>query len=101
MALLGLSDDTTSDGRVLVTDVNPAVLPASFYDGTRYQALLDLGNAYKQLNADVGAFGLATLAAAIESLLNSIEFGHQSATTSQLEQLTEQATRLIAAAQAL
>lgn len=68
MALLGLSDDYTSDGRVLVTDVTRAVLPDSFNDGKRYQDLLDLEDAYKQLNADVGAFGLATLSASTTAL---------------------------------
>ena len=133
MALLGLTDDYSSDGRVLVTDVNPAVLPATFSDSTRYRDLLDLENAYKQLNGDVGAFGLATLAASttalsststttysnieneltqldgqrdalaaqIVSLLNSIEFQHQGASATQLEQLTAQANQLIADAEAL
>jgi len=48
---------------VPVPDITAAVLPDSFNDGKRYQDLIDLENAYKQLNADVGAFALSTLAA--------------------------------------
>ena len=133
MALLGLTDDYASDGRVLFTDVNAAVLPSSFSDSKRYEALLGLESAYKQLNADVGTFGLATLvasttalsstsgttyttienelsqldsqrdalAAHIETLLNGIEFRHQSASAAQMDSLTSQANQLIADAQAL
>ena len=68
MSLLGLTDDYTSDGRVLVTDVTHAVLPDSFNDSKRYQDLLDLEDTYKQLNADVGTFGLATLQASTTAL---------------------------------
>ena len=68
MALAGLTDDYTSDGRVLVSDITPAAIPDSFNDPGRYQDLINLEGAYKQLNADVGAFGLATLAASTTAL---------------------------------
>lgn len=69
MALVGLKDDYGSDGRVLVEDVTHAVLPDSVNDGgQRYQVLLDLERAYKQLNADVGSFGLSTLSASTAAL---------------------------------
>lgn len=70
LALTGLQDDYTSDGRVLLEDVS-APLDSSFHDSKRTAALLDLEHAYKQLNADVGTFGLATLAASTTALEDS------------------------------
>jgi hypothetical protein len=68
MALLGLHDDYISDGRVLVEDVSRALLPTVDRNGERYSQLLALESAYKQLNADVGVFGLATLQASTKAL---------------------------------
>ncbi len=57
--LTGLTDDYISDGRVLVEDLNPSVLPASVQ--SNLEAFEQLAAAYKQLNAPVGAFGRAAL----------------------------------------
>jgi hypothetical protein len=68
MALLGLHDDYVSDGRVLLQDVSRAVLPGAYSKAARFAQLVALENAYKQVNADVGAFGLATLQASTRAL---------------------------------
>ena len=57
--LTGLTDDYQSDGRVLVEDLNPAVLPAGVQ--SNLAAFEQLAAAYKQLNAPIGAFGQAAL----------------------------------------
>lgn len=62
LALLGLHDDYTSDGRVLLEDVDTR-LP----EGQR-AALLRLGDLYSQLNAAVGEFGVDTLRASTVAL---------------------------------
>jgi len=68
MALLGLHDDYVSDGRVLVEDVSRSLLPGTYANGARYGQLVKLENAYKQVNADVGVFGIATLRASTKAL---------------------------------
>ncbi|HET9015406.1 MAG TPA: hypothetical protein VFN57_07405 [Thermomicrobiaceae bacterium] len=59
MALLNLKDDYSHDGRVLVEVLDPSALPVSLrqHRGT----FLDLAQAYKQLNAPLGQFGLTSL----------------------------------------
>ena len=52
-ALLGLRDDYRHDGRVLFDVLAPSAVPTN---GSR-DALLQLGQVYKQLDATVGAFG--------------------------------------------
>ncbi|HEX3630044.1 MAG TPA: hypothetical protein VHW91_06225 [Candidatus Dormibacteraeota bacterium] len=66
LALLGLTDDYISDGRVLTEAVNPkAVAPSlTTYGGT----VKKLGQAYKQINAGVGQLALATLEASTKAL---------------------------------
>jgi hypothetical protein len=59
LALLGLHDDYTSDGRVLLEDIDTR-LPGA--------ALIRLGDLYSQLNAAVGEFGIATLRASTVAL---------------------------------
>lgn len=68
LSLVGLHDDYTSDGRVLVEDVAHSFLANSFKDQKRYQDLVALETAYKQLNADVGTFADATLRASTTAL---------------------------------
>ena len=68
MALLGLHDDYVSDGRVLLEDVSRSLLPAAYANGARFGQLVKLENAYKQLNADVGVFAIATLRASTRAL---------------------------------
>jgi len=69
MELLGLHDDYTPDGRVLIEVVDPGALPPAVRD--HYQALVQLGDVYTQLNAAVGQFGLSTLAASTKALASS------------------------------
>jgi hypothetical protein len=66
MALLGLKDDYTPDGVVLGDLISPAARPAGLRSG--YPALQALGRVYTQLEAPVGAFGLATLTASTRAL---------------------------------
>jgi hypothetical protein len=68
MALTGLHDDYVPDGRVLVEDLNASALPPSLLENRA--TVVQLGEAYKQLDASVGRFGMDTLrisTAALES----------------------------------
>jgi hypothetical protein len=66
LALLGLRDDYQPDGRVPGEIIDPAALPPGMRS---HQALLlRLGQAYTQLEAPVGAFGLDTLQASTRAL---------------------------------
>jgi hypothetical protein len=69
MELLGLRDDYTPDGRVLIEVIDPGALPPAVRD--HYQPLVQLGDVYTQLNAAVGQFGLSTLAASTRALASS------------------------------
>jgi len=64
MALLGLRDDYRHDGRALLDVLDPQ---AATINGDR-QGLVDLGHAYKQLDATVGAFGTAVVDADTKAL---------------------------------
>jgi len=66
LALLGLNDDYSHDGRVLVEDLNPAALPASLT--VHLGTLVRLAQMYKQINAPVAGLGLATLAISTNAL---------------------------------
>jgi hypothetical protein len=66
MALLGLHDDYTPDGRVLSEIIDFSALPPAVRDN--YGLLVALGDAYTQINAAVGAFGLSTLTASTKAL---------------------------------
>src|SRR5438105_146194 len=69
LALAGLKDSYSSDGRVLVEEVEDALLPAAVVD---QRALFTaLGRDYKRINAPVGDLGQATLAAATRALEGS------------------------------
>ncbi|HEX8917874.1 MAG TPA: hypothetical protein VF898_05200, partial [Chloroflexota bacterium] len=59
MALLGLKDDYAHDGRVLYEDLSSSLIPTG--DRAAQNTLLQLARVYKQLEAPVGQFGLATL----------------------------------------
>ena len=69
MSLLGLRDDYRSDGRDLYEFVDDAYLPT----GLRGQQanLVALGQAYKQLNACVGEFGVNTLIASTRGITSA------------------------------
>jgi len=66
MALLGLRDDYTPDGVVLGDVVDASALPPAMV--SNYPTLERLSRVYTQLDAAVGEFGLATLAASTRAL---------------------------------
>jgi len=59
LSLVGLKDDYASDGRVLVEPLYDWAVPQTLR--AHRETLLRLAQAYKQINAPVGALGLATL----------------------------------------
>jgi hypothetical protein len=58
LALLGLTDDYVSDGRVLIEFVEPYHAPALISSSRQF---ISLAQVYKQINAPVGTLGLASL----------------------------------------
>lgn len=69
LALLGLQDDYTSDGRVLFEALDPAVLPASVNDNL--DTLLQVGRVYKQINAPFGRVGKDSLTVSTTALASN------------------------------
>ena len=67
LRLAGLSDTYVHDGRVIVEDLSDAALPASLAGANR-AAYVSLAQAYKQINAQLGPLGLATLKASTYAL---------------------------------
>ena len=59
MTLVCLKDDYAYEGRAVLEDLQDSALPRSV--AAARGALTDLGRAYKQLNAPVGAFGQAAI----------------------------------------
>ena len=59
LALTGLQDDYTSEGRVLLEDLDPGALAQTMR--AHHETLIRLAEAYTKLNAPVGQFGLDTL----------------------------------------
>jgi hypothetical protein len=72
MALLGLHDDYTHEGRVLTEILNPAALPASLArpDYTK------LAEAYTSIESPVGPFGLDTLSLSTNAIASSSPNDH-------------------------
>lgn len=69
MAVLGLKDDYIHDGRVLVENLDPHVLPDSLRDSLfTYTAL---AQAYKQINATKGPLGVNSLVAANQAITSN------------------------------
>jgi hypothetical protein len=66
MALLGVQDDYTHDGRVLFELLDPSALPKSLK--AHHETLLQLGRAYKQINAPFGQLGLNSLVVSTAAL---------------------------------
>jgi hypothetical protein len=60
LTLIGLHDDYPSDGRVLVEDLTRRAVPPALRSNA--DTVRQLAQVYKQLNADVGSFGLNTIA---------------------------------------
>jgi hypothetical protein len=59
LALVGLKDDYVHDGRVLVENLDPHVLPKAVRES--YSAYVALAQAYKQVNATKGSVGVNSL----------------------------------------
>ncbi len=94
MVLLGLKDDYTHDGRALTEDMSGWARPAATKKSGGY---VKVAQAYKQIDAAVGQFGLATLQAstrAIES--NSAGDSTYSNIENQLISLTNERNALAA-----
>ncbi len=66
LALLGLSDDYVSDGRVVTQAVVPKALPASLR--TNGSTVVRLGTIYKKINAPYGQFSLDMVTASTHAL---------------------------------
>jgi len=66
MVLLGLKDDYAHDGRALFEDLYAWAVPQSLR--AHSATLTQLAQVYKQLDADVGQFGLATLNISTQAL---------------------------------
>jgi arylsulfatase A-like enzyme len=69
LALLGLQDDYQHDGRVLIEALNPSTVSQALT--AHSETVKRLGAVYKQLNAAVGEFGMATLAVSTRALSSS------------------------------
>jgi hypothetical protein len=67
LSLVGLKDDYTDDGHVLVQALEKPTLPKGLSGGK----IADLENAYEQLNAPFGEYAADTLAASTEALEGS------------------------------
>lgn len=66
MAVLGLKDDYVHDGCVLYEDLSTSVWPAALQG--QQSSLLSLARVYKQLQAPLGQFDLATLRLSTQAL---------------------------------
>jgi hypothetical protein len=67
VALAGLKDDYTHDGRVLIEFLEDRALPRAL---RRSESFLELAQVYKQLNAPLGSVGLDSLHFANRSILS-------------------------------
>ena len=96
LSLLGLTDDYTSDGRVLTEPLYSWALPQTLR--AHHETLERLGAIYKQLNAPVGQFGLDTLAASTNALTSGSTSSDTTYTTieNQIASLTNQRDALAA-----
>ena len=66
MVLLGLKDDYSHDGRVLLEDLNSWAVPPSLQMNS--ELVIQLAQVYKQIDACVGQLGLKTLAVSTRAL---------------------------------
>ena len=69
LALLGLSDDYSHDGRVLLEALNPSALPQALRDN--FDEFVQLGRAYKRINAPFGELGQKTLKISTAALVSN------------------------------
>ena len=76
MFLLGLKDDYTYDGRVLVEAFDPSAMAQTMgggegSNGSGASTFLSLAQMYEQINAPTGRFGLTTLAISTHALASN------------------------------
>jgi hypothetical protein len=69
LALLGLHDDYSHDGRVLLEALKPSALPDAVRD--HFDNLLRLGRAYKQINAPFADLAKHTLKISTAALVSN------------------------------
>jgi hypothetical protein len=69
LALLGLHDDYSHDGRVLLEALKPSALPDAVRD--HFDNLVRLGRAYKQINAPFGDLAKQTLKISTAALVSN------------------------------
>jgi hypothetical protein len=69
LALLGLRDDYSHDGRVLLEALNPSALPQALRND--FDKLVSLGRAYKQINAPFGELAQKTLKISTAALVSN------------------------------
>ncbi|HEX9097122.1 MAG TPA: hypothetical protein VF990_13595 [Candidatus Dormibacteraeota bacterium] len=79
LALAGLRDSYVNDGRVLIEAIDTQALPQSLI--AHRATLLRLGDAYEQVNAAFGQFGLDLLTASTRALKNTDETQYESIET--------------------
>jgi hypothetical protein len=87
LALAGLRDDYVNDGRVLIEAIETNALPQSLI--AHRATLLRLGDAYEQVNAAFGQFGIDLLTASTRALNSTDESVYNSIENS-IEDLTSQ-----------
>jgi hypothetical protein len=69
LALAGLQDDYTSQGRVLLEDLDPGAVTQTLR--AHHETLIRLGQTYSQLDAPVGQFGLDSLKISTRALAST------------------------------
>jgi hypothetical protein len=69
MSLVGLTDDYQHDGRVILELLDPNILPSSLH--AHSDALLELGQIYKQIDAPFGALAEDTLTVSTYALTHN------------------------------
>src|SRR6266704_1575203 len=96
LALLGLKDDYVHDGRVLVEVLNPKAISSALSVNRGF--VIQLGQVYKQINACVGQFALATLSISTTGLVSgsSTDVSTYTQTENRLISLTSQRDALAA-----
>jgi hypothetical protein len=95
MVLLGLKDDYSHDGRALTEEFSGWARPAATKKSDGYTKV---AQTYKQLDAAVGEFGLATLAASTRAIESgtSLDDSTYASLESQLASLIDQRNTLAA-----
>ena len=96
LALAGLRDDYVNDGRVLIEAIETRALPQSLI--AHRATLLRLGDAYEQVNAAFGKFGMDLLTASTHALSSgsTADESRYTSLENSIESLTSQRDALAA-----